>query len=228
MKADEIYAGIAEVLSNPVAPINRESTNAKKLAAAREAHDAELARVRDLIEGLQAIDHVVLFRKLSERLRQLVVHASEISNAENYLVASSGANPEVEAISERIGQNMRDEFALMTQGLAELGGTTQRRTMPTRYIRADATAEFYKEIDAAEAELKKLEKRHPRTETSWPAGRITSRMQELQAIIDEWPKTQKLCRLGERVHAIREERRRLIEERDELQKQQREKLLAVA
>jgi hypothetical protein len=216
------------VLSNPVAPINRESTSAKKLAAAREAHEAEMAHVRELIEGLRAIDHVVLFRKLSERLHQLVVQASEISNAENYLVASSGAHPEIEALTERIAQNLRDEFALVSQGLAELGGTTQQRTLPTQYIRADATAEFRQKIDAAEAELNTLEKRHPRTETSWPAGRITSRMRELQATINEWPKTQRLCRLGERVHTIREERRRLIEERDELQKQKRKKLLAVA
>ncbi|MEX2310635.1 MAG: hypothetical protein WD738_23915 [Pirellulales bacterium] len=230
MNTAELLDTIIETLATPVTSLVEHSDlNAREAAAARKKNASDLAHARELFVQLKAVHPDVLLNKLQSRERELMFQVVEIDKAENRLVAAAAPDSEVQRLTEAIKQSIHDEPNIIQQSLATLSSTTlAERVLPTKFIRADATAHFRVEIDAAEAELAKLNRRVPRTPTSWPAGGVLERMRELEAIIAGWPKQQKLCRLGERIHALREERRRMMEERDELTNKVRREVLAVA
>jgi hypothetical protein len=228
MNTAKLFDEILSTLENPVGNIDANEAVAQEVVAERAAHTAELLKVRELMASLRAVHPDTLLSKLIVRERDLTMYGLTVSNAEKALVAAVGPTPRENEIKERIQDLMHLEQELTRSNRLSATGITDVRYLPTKYVRGDAVEHFGAEAKAAEKEKTKLTAQFDSHPNVSPGPRIVSRLRELGAVIDEWPRTEKLCQIGERVFAIREERRSLQEELADIQAAKRNEVLQVA
>jgi len=202
---------------------HREITTAKQAAAARKRIEAEHERLQ--AEHEQILDQSTESRLEKNRQARMKALADlqELSRAEALLASKAGEPPEVPELRERNKALMALQRSLLFDGSGDRG------VMPSKYIRADALEHFGQLVEDArrrKAELLARFEGHQHDVRMGP--RSSAELKECDAIIAEWPKTERLCRCGSELHEIRRELQANSEKIAALMEQQRRKALAVA
>jgi len=184
---------------------------AQEAAAVR----AELARLREEREAVIEQSTARRLERIDKKIRELTLQQSEIDRARSRLAGDPTADER--ELTEQIKENIHRERQTMAEA---------RFGIPQRFIRTDAVAHFGRQVEEARTRLEKIERRLASLQPNVrPSGRVIDERNDLQAVVDEWERSRPLAELGEKIAAIREERRHLEQRREALRD---ERIAAVA
>ena len=196
-------------------------TSPKKIADAERDNEA-------IIERLAREEKEALYNSTAAKLQrireeQLVARhdAGEISAAKSLLVAAAPQSPDRDDLTEKILDCGHREHSFRLN-LRESG-----LSVKTEHIAANATEVFRKQFDDAKDQIAKLLRPFRGSPNASPGPRILSEVRELESLINDWPTTERLCKVGEKIHSIRQEQSNLEAERSAMDEAREREALAV-
>lgn len=186
--------------------------------------EAELKRLAE--EKQQILDASTAGRL--ERNRQSTIETmnalSEARREMNQQINAATLDPEHEQLRQsniNIASQIRglEDRAMLGSG-----------AFPEKYVRDDAVAHFRKQFADAEAKQSTLLDQINRIERNPNAsagGRLRQELAECEMITGQWPKVEKLARIGEQIFILKQDVRTNQERMEQLQTERRERALAV-
>jgi hypothetical protein len=187
--------------------------------------EAELKRLET--EKAQIIEASTAHRLEANRQATLQAHAAlaEARRDENDRVSAAPLPAEIAELRD-------DNKTLMSQirGLEERA-TNGVGAFGEKYVRPDAIEFFSRQFDEARGIEKGLLAQVSRinaSPTATAGGRLVQSLAEAEAIVAEWPKVERLCKIGEQIFALQEKIRANNARVEQLHNDRREAALAVA
>lgn len=187
------------------------STTIEELSRVKERL-AELPRQREQArEEAAARDHELATEEAELRREQSRLEAA-LSDARR----TSEPSAEESRLTSRIVESIHAEQEILKQF---------RGILPDRYIRADALEHFQGKLKTARDTLEAGRSRLREHQSM--SARSRGEWSQLEADERAFPRTKRMCLGGQKIHAIREQRRELTERRDALTAAREEEILAV-
>lgn len=184
---------------------------------------------------MRTLEEIHLERRRLEEEREAIISASTSHRLEvnrQRMAALADEERELRTQASKVAGELTDEEKTLRAQITE--SMKRERAMladanhvlSDRFIRPDAIAHHEAIVKAKAEELQTMQDRFGGVVN--PGPRIVAKMQELRSAIDRWPSEKKRCEIGEQIHALRAERKRLVVRRDELQEQRQRAALSAA
>lgn len=178
-----------------------------------EATKAARQRLRDLEAEREQILAESTDARLEANRRATSEAIAAVAAAERDELSLVGEAPlpdEAANLRAKIRESQDREFGLISR---EMGGVCS-----DKFVRPDATEFFRRELDEAEQREREINRSlagKPHVSVT-PAGRLHAELEHARSLREQWKSTQKHAAAGEKIHALREERRNLTEQLEKL------------
>jgi hypothetical protein len=177
-------------------------------------------RLRDLrAEEQQIREESTAFRmeKNAREQREAIVEAQALERQVNDAIAAEGPTPREVELTTMLKESIHNEQALVRRlGLP----------LPEKFIRADAVVHFRAERDKAQNRIDEIHRTAQSQQVSL-GQRSREELAECEARINGWKKIQSLCEMGERVWRERQDRQALVDEKNQLEAERKQRVMAL-
>jgi len=161
----------------------------------REKIKNELAKLAAERENIVEASTDRQLEGITLRERELQWALSDVGHQESTVRSKSKPSSKEQKLSAAIVDSMTQERFLIT----ELGGI-----LPQKFVRADAMLHFHADLAAKKKDVDKALLPFRNSETATPGPRLLALQQELEIMQTEWKgKTQKACKVGEKIFKLR-------------------------
>lgn len=183
-------------------------------------HSQAKARIQQQLADLDADDAKIIAASPATLLQNNATKRAQLQEslaAIQRVEASAVSNSQPSAEEQQLWSEIRD--------LSEReAGIMRQLTVSERYIRVDAIEHFHRPILEARA---KFDGANPPLPSHQKAGaRAIATRVELEAMENAWPVTRKICEAGQRLFAIREQKKELLARREALKAERESRILA--
>lgn len=198
---------------------------------AKSLHTRE-AELRERLAALRSERQEILdnlpekkLERLRAQIEQTINEQIDLDKERKRLVAETPLPERYTKVIEAIKANMRMEHDIFNRAQEH----EKVRSMPGAFICEDPRQTHMAEIDAAQTELDSLyAERSNMPSHLIPSMSMQTRINELNKIVGDRKRIERLCELGKELWELREDRKQLEHERDELQAERERTALAVA
>ena len=205
----------------PPIPDRNSLSTAKKVAAAQATLDQESAYLSEWEARVVEQSTASQLEAIRQRRQRLQQAEHEVGRARNALLASSKRPPRIEKIQQEV-------IALQAQRKAIGDKFEESGSIPIKYRRLDACEFFEKQVTEARAIIARIDSMRAKLNPNQSLGaRPLQERSEAEAVVREWEhRTLPRCRAGEQIALLDEQLRQLQREREMIEREHREAVLA--
>jgi hypothetical protein len=184
----------------------------------KQTIDELLAKRQKIIEASTEFQ----LQRIDEELRAAQSLQSDIQTQQSRLEHKIPISDRQQELTREITDSLRQEQLIRLEFSAQASVDTNGQSLSEEHIRPDAVEVVQKQVREAEAEVKKVEEHFRKYPNSRAVGSSLDPQRKLEKLRSKLPALLKVAQAGQQVYKIRERRKALIAERDELQEERRQ------